>query len=160
MLLYSVSHKGYWFSAGAPQGGPFLLPTEYPKVRRCCCGSSNNLLLGSDLLTLWCALYMCGEMSPLSTTFTAQRSMTPTAGWRTPTARRLKHVRRLAAAVVTLVSGSSLSYLTLGVAVVDAQNALSQSVLQRCETRAGFKDLMNELYDYPRYGCPYKRGGR
>ena len=44
--------------------------------------------------------------------------------------------------------------------VVDAQNALTQTVLAQCETHDKFKALMTRLYDYPRYGCPSKRGER
>lgn len=44
--------------------------------------------------------------------------------------------------------------------VVDAQNAVTQSVFSQCPTRDSFKELMTELYNFPRYGCPYKRGGR
>ena len=46
--------------------------------------------------------------------------------------------------------------LTLCSAVVDAQNALTQTVLAQCNTRDEFKELMTRLYDYERYGCPYK----
>lgn len=45
-------------------------------------------------------------------------------------------------------------------AVVDAQNEVTQEVLASCETRGKFKELMTKLYNYPRYGCPFKRGGR
>lgn len=38
-------------------------------------------------------------------------------------------------------------------AVVDAQNALTESVLAQCDTRDRFKALMTQLYDYPRFGC-------
>lgn len=51
------------------------------------------------------------------------------------------------------LSGSSF-------AVVTAQNSLTSGVLEECETRSKFKELMTELYNYPKYGCPYKRGGR
>lgn len=45
-------------------------------------------------------------------------------------------------------------------AVVDAQNALTDSVLARCGTRDAFKDLFTELFNYERFGTPYKRGER
>lgn len=45
-------------------------------------------------------------------------------------------------------------------AVVEAQNKLTSSVLEQCTSREQFKELMTELYNYPKYGCPYKRGGR
>ena len=41
-------------------------------------------------------------------------------------------------------------------AVVEAQNALTQTVLAQCDSRDNFKELMTRLYDYERYGCPYK----
>jgi len=41
-------------------------------------------------------------------------------------------------------------------AVVEAQNQLTQTVLAQCETRDEFKELMTRLYNYERYGCPYK----
>jgi hypothetical protein len=43
--------------------------------------------------------------------------------------------------------------------VVDAQNALTDSVLRECdELRAPFKQLFTALYDYPKFGTPFKRG--
>ena len=45
-------------------------------------------------------------------------------------------------------------------AVVEAQNALTNSVLERCSTREKFKDLMTRLYNYERFSCPFKRGTR
>lgn len=45
-------------------------------------------------------------------------------------------------------------------AVVSAQNDLTSKVLERCETREKFAGLMRQLFDYPRYGCPFKRGSR
>lgn len=43
---------------------------------------------------------------------------------------------------------------------VEAQNALTASVLDQCETRPRFKALMTRLYDYPRFGLPRKHGDR
>ncbi|KAK9792686.1 hypothetical protein WJX73_000704 [Symbiochloris irregularis] len=43
---------------------------------------------------------------------------------------------------------------------VSAQNALTSKVLESCETRDKFSGLMKQLFDYPRYGCPFKRGSR
>ena len=45
-------------------------------------------------------------------------------------------------------------------AVVAAQNALTASVLDECETRQQFNELLTELYDYPRYSCPRRHGKR
>lgn len=43
---------------------------------------------------------------------------------------------------------------------VDAQNKVTSSVLDQCETRPAFKALMTRLYDYPRFGLPRKHGNR
>eukprot|EP01025_Chloroclados_australasicus_P003966 TRINITY_DN10949_c0_g2_i1.p1 TRINITY_DN10949_c0_g2~~TRINITY_DN10949_c0_g2_i1.p1 ORF type:complete len:816 (+),score=84.31 TRINITY_DN10949_c0_g2_i1:157-2604(+) len=43
---------------------------------------------------------------------------------------------------------------------VEVQNIVTQEVLARCESRDNFKNLMTKLYDFPRYGCPFKRGNR
>lgn len=45
-------------------------------------------------------------------------------------------------------------------AFVSAQNQLTQPFLERCEVRDQFKERMTELYDYPKYSCPFKRGNR
>eukprot|EP00879_Flechtneria_rotunda_P014005 GHRR01014632.1.p1 GENE.GHRR01014632.1~~GHRR01014632.1.p1 ORF type:complete len:139 (+),score=22.84 GHRR01014632.1:95-511(+) len=45
-------------------------------------------------------------------------------------------------------------------AFVEAQNKLTQQVLEQCETRGQFKELFTALYDYPKYGTPFKRGGK
>eukprot|EP00850_Spirogloea_muscicola_P019505 SM000192S04900 [mRNA] locus=s192:24950:30395:- [translate_table: standard] len=45
-------------------------------------------------------------------------------------------------------------------AFVEAQNAVTQAVLASCDTREPFRERMAELYNYPKYGCPYKRGSR
>lgn len=45
-------------------------------------------------------------------------------------------------------------------AFVEKQNQLTQKVLQQCETRDQFKQLFTQLYDYPKYGTPFKRGDR
>jgi prolyl oligopeptidase len=44
------------------------------------------------------------------------------------------------------------------VAVVKAQNNLTSQVLEQCDTREKFKDLMTEMYDFPKVSCPYQRG--
>ena len=43
-------------------------------------------------------------------------------------------------------------------AVVAAQNALTDSVLEECDTREQFKALMTEMYDFPKISCPFQRG--
>lgn len=45
-------------------------------------------------------------------------------------------------------------------AFVSAQNQLTQPFLECCEVRDQFKERMTELYDYPKYSCPFKRGSR
>uniref|UniRef100_A0A8C1QF70 Prolyl endopeptidase n=1 Tax=Cyprinus carpio TaxID=7962 RepID=A0A8C1QF70_CYPCA len=45
-------------------------------------------------------------------------------------------------------------------AFVNAQNQLTLPFLEQCEIRNIFKDRMTELYDYPKYSCPFKRGNR
>ncbi|XP_051500288.1 prolyl endopeptidase-like [Myxocyprinus asiaticus] len=45
-------------------------------------------------------------------------------------------------------------------AFVNAQNQLTLPFLEQCEIRDVFKDRMTELYDYPKYSCPFKRGNR
>ncbi|XP_059354191.1 prolyl endopeptidase-like [Carassius carassius] len=45
-------------------------------------------------------------------------------------------------------------------AFVNAQNQLTLPFLEQCEIRDIFKDRMTELYDYPKYSCPFKRGNR
>nr|QOL01125.1 putative extracellular protein CSOL_049 [Pseudococcomyxa simplex] len=43
-------------------------------------------------------------------------------------------------------------------AFVAAQNELTNSVLEECDTRSKFKDMMTEMYDFPKISCPYQRG--
>lgn len=45
-------------------------------------------------------------------------------------------------------------------AFVTAQNQLTLPYLEQCEVRDLFKERMTELYDYPKYSCPFKRGSR
>ncbi|KAF6737590.1 Prolyl endopeptidase [Oryzias melastigma] len=45
-------------------------------------------------------------------------------------------------------------------AFVNAQNQLTVPFLEGCEVRDLFKERMTELYDYPKYSCPFKRGNR
>ncbi|XP_051951697.1 prolyl endopeptidase [Xyrauchen texanus] len=45
-------------------------------------------------------------------------------------------------------------------AFVNSQNKLTLPFLEQCEIRDVFKDRMTELYDYPKYSCPFKRGNR
>jgi prolyl oligopeptidase len=41
---------------------------------------------------------------------------------------------------------------------VAKQVELANSVLAECEYRETMKKKVTSLYNYPRYGCPYKRG--
>ena len=43
---------------------------------------------------------------------------------------------------------------------MDAQNALTNGVLERCSSRDKFAALMRRLYDYPKYGTPSRHGDR
>ncbi|XP_075961859.1 prolyl endopeptidase isoform X1 [Anarhichas minor] len=45
-------------------------------------------------------------------------------------------------------------------AFVEEQNNLTMPYLERCAVRAQFHQRLTELYDYPKYSCPYKRGKR
>ncbi|XP_034435135.1 prolyl endopeptidase [Hippoglossus hippoglossus] len=45
-------------------------------------------------------------------------------------------------------------------AFVGVQNQLTLPFLEQCEVRDLFKERMTELYDYPKYSCPFKRGSR
>ncbi|XP_038051795.1 prolyl endopeptidase-like [Patiria miniata] len=45
-------------------------------------------------------------------------------------------------------------------AFVDAQNNLTMPFLEKCTSRKPFYDRLKELWDFPKYGCPFKRGSR
>jgi prolyl oligopeptidase PreP (S9A serine peptidase family) len=45
-------------------------------------------------------------------------------------------------------------------AFVEKQVALTNSVLDKCDTLQKLKDRMTSLLDYPKYDCPDKRGGK
>lgn len=45
-------------------------------------------------------------------------------------------------------------------AFVEEQNKLTMPYLEQCAVRAQFHQRLTELYDYPKYSCPYKRGKR
>jgi len=42
---------------------------------------------------------------------------------------------------------------------VDKQNSITNEFLD-CEVRLKFRDRLTELYNYPKYSCPFKRGSR
>ncbi|XP_072029372.1 prolyl endopeptidase-like isoform X2 [Amphiura filiformis] len=43
-------------------------------------------------------------------------------------------------------------------AFVDAQNQVTMPYLEKCEVRKPFHQRLKELWDFPKYGCPKKRG--
>ncbi|XP_041933037.1 LOW QUALITY PROTEIN: prolyl endopeptidase-like [Alosa sapidissima] len=45
-------------------------------------------------------------------------------------------------------------------AFVEAQNQLTMPFLENCAVRTQFHQRLTELYDYPKFSCPYKRGNR
>ncbi|KAK1880699.1 Prolyl endopeptidase [Dissostichus eleginoides] len=45
-------------------------------------------------------------------------------------------------------------------AFVEEQNKLTMPYLEQCAVRAQFHQRLTELYDHPKYSCPYKRGKR
>lgn len=45
-------------------------------------------------------------------------------------------------------------------AFVEEQNKVTMPYLEGCAVRARFQQRLTELYDYPKYSCPYKRGSR
>ncbi|XP_020508094.2 prolyl endopeptidase [Labrus bergylta] len=45
-------------------------------------------------------------------------------------------------------------------AFVEEQNKVTMPYLEQCAVRAQFQQRLTELYDYPKYSCPYKRGNR
>ncbi|KAK1156737.1 hypothetical protein AOXY_G25779 [Acipenser oxyrinchus oxyrinchus] len=45
-------------------------------------------------------------------------------------------------------------------AFVEAQNELTMPFLEKCAVGTKFHQRLTELYDYPKYSCPYKRGNK
>uniref|UniRef100_A0A3Q0SDY6 Prolyl endopeptidase n=1 Tax=Amphilophus citrinellus TaxID=61819 RepID=A0A3Q0SDY6_AMPCI len=45
-------------------------------------------------------------------------------------------------------------------AFVEEQNKLTMPYLEKCAVRAQFHQRLTEVYNYPKYSCPYKRGKR
>lgn len=43
---------------------------------------------------------------------------------------------------------------------VDAQNVITNNVLNECTSLEKYKNRLTKLWDYPKYGCPFKRGSR
>ncbi|XP_071854374.1 prolyl endopeptidase-like [Apostichopus japonicus] len=45
-------------------------------------------------------------------------------------------------------------------AFVEAQNKITMPYLEKCAHREKYKKRLTEMWDYPKYGCPFKRGPR
>lgn len=45
-------------------------------------------------------------------------------------------------------------------AFVEEQNAITMPYLADCEIRENFKTRLTKMWDYPKYGCPFKRGSK
>lgn len=43
---------------------------------------------------------------------------------------------------------------------VDEQNAITRPFLNSCEIRGKIEERLTQLWNYPKYSCPYKRGNR
>lgn len=66
-------------------------------------------------------------------------------------------------AIVTAIccaAGTASDCCCPGYAVCDAQNKVTNSLLEQCTTREPFRELLTEMYDYPRFRVPSKKGSR
>ena len=45
-------------------------------------------------------------------------------------------------------------------AYVDAQNAITMPFLESCGVKKAFHEKLTELFNYPKQGCPFKRGDK
>lgn len=92
-------------------------------------------------------------------------------GWKTPTVKKqwyvkIKNVWGIAQEAEGVLSPEkNLQMLSLlspfvSQAFVEEQNKLTMPYLEQCAVRAQFQQRLTELYDYPKYSCPYKRGKR
>lgn len=43
---------------------------------------------------------------------------------------------------------------------VDAQNAITKPYLASCKARDNIHDRLKQLWDFPKYSCPAKHGGK
>ena len=43
---------------------------------------------------------------------------------------------------------------------MEAQNQLTDQVLEQCKTKRQFKELLTKVFNYPIYSCPFKQGDR
>ena len=94
-------------------------------------------------------------MNLSSTGFMASEWQTHTAGWRTLMPLKHRPVGDMSGAAVLMFSYPP----HVMSAVVEAQNKLTTSVLSQCETREPFRQLFTQLFDYPKFGTPFKQGG-
>lgn len=43
---------------------------------------------------------------------------------------------------------------------VDAQNAITQPFLEKCESRTTINDYLTKYWNYAKYSCPYRHGSK
>jgi prolyl oligopeptidase len=43
---------------------------------------------------------------------------------------------------------------------VDEQNALTRPILEKCYARSDIHARLTELWNFPKYSCPYRRGNK
>ena len=41
---------------------------------------------------------------------------------------------------------------------IGAQRKLTEDVLSNCNLRGNFREKITNLFDFPRYGCPFRKG--
>ena len=93
------------------------------------------------------------------------RSMIPTLGWKTLIVQKQWYVL-ISCRKLKLFLHQKLSKFIPPLpgfrsqAFVEEQNKLTMPYLEQCAVRAQFHQRLTELYDYPKYSCPYKRGKR
>lgn len=88
------------------------------------------------------------------------RSVIPTCGWRTQIVRRRWFVMLPCRSTKLWVHFVPAHSPSVRQAFVDEQNKLTMPYLEQCAVRDQFHQRLTELYNYPKYSCPYKRGKR
>lgn len=43
---------------------------------------------------------------------------------------------------------------------IEAQNAITQPFLEECKFRSDIKSRLTQLWDYPKYSCPFQQGDK